>query len=72
MHRDVKPQNVILDPEGQAKVADFGIARVGNSEMTQAGAIVGTVQYISPEQAEGHPVDRRSDLYSTGSCSTSC
>jgi serine/threonine-protein kinase len=66
VHRDVKPQNVILDPEGQAKVADFGIARVGNSEMTQTGAIVGTVQYISPEQAEGLPVDRRSDLYSTG------
>src|SRR4051795_5784833 len=66
VHRDVKPQNVILDPEGQAKVADFGIARVGNSEMTQTGAIVGTVQYISPEQAEGRPVDHRTDLYSTG------
>src|SRR5690349_17345148 len=66
VHRDVKPQNVILDPEGQAKVADFGIARVGNSEMTQTGAIVGTVQYISPEQAEGLPVDSRTDLYSTG------
>src|SRR3954469_17906925 len=66
VHRDVKPQNVILDPDGQAKVADFGIARAGNSEMTEAGAIVGTVQYLSPEQANGDPVDARSDLYSTG------
>jgi beta-lactam-binding protein with PASTA domain len=66
VHRDVKPQNVILDPEGQAKVADFGIARAGNSEMTQTGSIVGTVQYLSPEQANGLPVDHRSDLYSTG------
>src|SRR4051794_793420 len=66
VHRDVKPQNVILDDEGQAKVADFGIARAGASEMTQTGAIVGTVQYLSPEQAQGHPVDARSDLYSAG------
>jgi beta-lactam-binding protein with PASTA domain len=66
VHRDVKPQNVILDDEGQAKVADFGIARAGASEMTQTGAIVGTVQYLSPEQAQGHPVDARSDLYSVG------
>lgn len=66
VHRDIKPQNVILDPEGEAKVADFGIARAGNSEMTQTGAIVGTVQYLSPEQANGQPVDRRSDLYSVG------
>src|SRR3954452_9967809 len=67
VHRDVKPQNVILDPEGQAKVADFGIARANNSsEMTQTGAIVGTVQYLSPEQANGDPVDARSDLYSAG------
>ena len=68
VHRDVKPQNVILDPEGQAKVADFGIARAVNnaSDMTQTGAIVGTVQYLSPEQANGDPVDARSDLYSAG------
>src|SRR4051794_4344216 len=66
VHRDVKPQNVIIDGEGQAKVADFGIARAGNSEMTQTGAMVGTVQYLSPEQAQGLPVDRRSDLYSAG------
>jgi beta-lactam-binding protein with PASTA domain len=66
VHRDVKPQNVIIDGEGQAKVADFGIARAGHSEMTETGAIVGTVAYLSPEQAQGQPVDRRSDLYSTG------
>jgi serine/threonine-protein kinase len=67
VHRDVKPQNVIIDRDGQAKVADFGIARAGDtSEMTQTGAIVGTMQYLSPEQAEGRPVDRRADLYSVG------
>jgi eukaryotic-like serine/threonine-protein kinase len=66
VHRDIKPQNVLIDEEGQAKVADFGIARVETSEMTQTGAIVGTVQYVSPEQAQGQPVSARSDLYSVG------
>ena len=66
VHRDVKPQNVIIDGEGQAKVADFGIARAVNSDMTETGTIVGTVQYLSPEQAHGQPVDQRSDLYSAG------
>jgi serine/threonine-protein kinase len=66
VHRDVKPQNVIVDEEGRAKVADFGIARAGASQMTETGTIVGTVQYISPEQAEARPVDARSDLYSAG------
>ncbi len=66
VHRDIKPQNVILDEEGQAKVADFGIARAAGSDMTETGAVVGTVQYISPEQAQGQPVSSRSDLYSAG------
>jgi beta-lactam-binding protein with PASTA domain len=67
VHRDIKPQNVIVDRDGRAKVADFGIARAGDtSQMTQTGAIVGTMQYLSPEQAEGFPVDRRADLYSAG------
>ena len=57
---------MIIDGEGQAKVADFGIARAVNSDMTETGAIVGTVQYLSPEQAHGQPVDQRSDLYSAG------
>src|SRR3954454_12072181 len=67
VHRDVKPQNVIIDGEGQAKVADFGIAHAaGATGMTEAGAIVGTVQYLSPEQPKGFPVARPSDLYSAG------
>ena len=57
---------MIVDREGRVKVADFGIARAGASEMTEAGSIVGTAQYLSPEQARGAPVDESSDLYSTG------
>src|SRR6185312_1389861 len=53
IHRDIKPHNVIVDREGRVKVADFGIARAGASEMTEAGSIVGTAQYLSPEQARG-------------------
>jgi len=66
VHRDIKPHNVIVDDEGRAKVTDFGIARAGASEMTETGAIMGTAQYLSPEQAQGHPVDARADLYSIG------
>ncbi len=66
VHRDIKPHNVIVDEEGRAKVTDFGIARAGSSDMTETGLIMGTAQYISPEQAQGHPVDARSDLYSIG------
>src|SRR5919198_4951618 len=53
IHRDFKPQNVIVDAEGRAKVTDFGIARAGASDMTQTGSIMGTAQYLSPEQAQG-------------------
>src|SRR3954469_3582500 len=66
IHRDIKPHNVIVDDEGRAKVTDFGIARAGASDMTETGSIMGTAQYLSPEQAQGHPVDARSDLYSIG------
>jgi len=66
IHRDLKPHNVIIDGEGRAKVTDFGIAKAGASDMTQTGSIMGTAQYLSPEQAQGHPVSAPSDLYSVG------
>ncbi|MEX1141898.1 MAG: Stk1 family PASTA domain-containing Ser/Thr kinase [Thermoleophilaceae bacterium] len=66
VHRDFKPHNVIVDDQGNAKVTDFGIARAGASEMTETGSIMGTAQYISPEQAQGQEVTPRSDVYSIG------
>ncbi len=66
IHRDIKPHNIIVGSDGRLKVTDFGIARSGASQMTEAGSIVGTAQYLSPEQARGAPVDPRSDLYSLG------
>jgi beta-lactam-binding protein with PASTA domain/predicted Ser/Thr protein kinase len=66
VHRDLKPHNVIVDEAGDAKVTDFGIARAGASDMTETGSIMGTAQYLSPEQAQGHSVTPSSDLYSVG------
>jgi len=69
IHRDVKPGNVLIDRTGQVKVADFGIARAvshASEGLTQTGAVMGTATYFSPEQAQGQPVDARSDVYSLG------
>ncbi|MFN2611880.1 MAG: protein kinase [Solirubrobacterales bacterium] len=67
VHRDVKPQNVLIDPDGRAKVTDFGIARsLEQSGMTATGRVLGTTDYVSPEQAMGEDVDERSDVYSLG------
>ncbi|TQS41433.1 Stk1 family PASTA domain-containing Ser/Thr kinase [Cryptosporangium phraense] len=69
IHRDIKPGNVMLTPQGAVKVMDFGIARAitsASSQMTATSAVIGTAQYLSPEQARGETVDARSDVYSTG------
>ena len=67
VHRDVKPQNVLIDSEGRAKVTDFGIAReLEQDGLTKTGRVLGTTDYVSPEQAMGQPVDDRSDIYSLG------
>ena len=66
IHRDLKPHNVIVDSGDHVKVTDFGIARAGASDMTETGSIMGTAQYLSPEQAQGHAVSAPSDLYSVG------
>ena len=67
VHRDLKPANLLLDTAGTLKLSDFGIAKLfGNTGMTAVGGVIGTAEYMSPEQAEGRPVTHRSDLYSLG------
>jgi serine/threonine-protein kinase len=67
VHRDVKPQNVLIDPEGRAKVTDFGIARsLEKDGLTATGRVLGTTDYVAPEQAMGQRIDPRSDVYSLG------
>jgi len=66
IHRDIKSQNIIITPQGQAKVTDFGIARAGAAGMTQTGSVMGTAEYISPEQAQGIEVGKATDIYSLG------
>jgi serine/threonine-protein kinase len=66
VHRDIKPANLILTSGGQTKIADFGVARIESSSLTQAGTVIGTPAYMSPEQFTGRPADARSDIYSAG------
>lgn len=67
VHRDIKPANVMVDREGVVRILDFGIARIEGSAMTQDGALIGSLNYMSPEQMLGRPVDHRSDIFSVGS-----
>jgi eukaryotic-like serine/threonine-protein kinase len=66
IHRDIKPHNIMVQPDGSAKVMDFGIARATNTTMTQTGSVLGTAHYVSPEQAQGKELQGTSDLYSLG------
>jgi serine/threonine-protein kinase len=78
MHRDIKPQNLLVDPSGFLKVMDFGIARLTEARaapgkaLTMAGVVIGTPQYMAPEQLVGDPVDARADLYAVGAVLFEC
>ena len=66
IHRDIKSQNIMVDQDGRVRVTDFGIARAGDPSMTEVGSVLGTAQYLAPEQAKGQPADERSDIYAVG------
>ena len=66
VHRDIKPANIMIDQEGVLKILDFGIARLGSSSMTKTGMVIGTLNYMAPEQMAGQPVDARADIFSAG------
>ena len=72
VHRDIKPGNIMMTTDGQVKIADFGIARLENSSMTQVGTLIGTPSYMAPEQFRGEPVDLRADIWSSGVMLYSC